>query len=667
MSDEIRDSSPEVETGTGDELAAEAKLGAEEPSENEAAPADDAAAGDLPRRRWPLWLLLPALAFGVFVGLLMTWHHERELYGGAEASAELIGCEESATVSCNIVNTSAHSEIFGVPIATLAIPTYLLFALLALAALRRRRGALFLLLLGGCGAVLYSAFLLWVSLSELGYTCAWCVRLYLLNAAVLVLALAAGGVKAARPSLRTLAAAGATFVVLLAVSAGAQRAYRSSLLGDAGDTLLAEHESEAEPAADEGPIRDPEGPAPAGERMIRTEDGNQAQLVIRPGDAWLGNPEATVQVVEFADLECGYCKRTAAQLERLYAAYADQVLFVFKHYPMDPTCNPGVRNRRHRKACQAGRAAVCAQRQGRFWEFVRLAFRNQHALSEEALRQYAEHAQLSLPEFETCMADPSSLAKVRENAGDGAAIDIHGTPRIYIQGQLYRAGASAEQMAHAIELALGRTRAEAASAVRDLADGDRRPIQPVPDDVPTSRVVEHGDLRFRMQTFEAALDDSGTPVSGTHEIPATHVSWYAARDACASVGMRLCTEQEWLTACQGAAAVDDDGDGAYADDLVEGTSYPYGDLHERGRCWDDHDGDDFRPVYTAEMPGCVSADGVYDLTGNVEEWAGRTEEEAVLLGGAFDTRTDHARCFRRNDTFGPGFANRRTGFRCCAD
>ena len=65
------------------------------------------------------------------------------------------------------------------------------------------------------------------------------------------------------------------------------------------------------------------------------------------------------------------------------------------------------------------------------------------------------------------------------------------------------------------------------------------------------------------------------------------------------------------------------------------------------------------------MPGCVTDDGIYDLTGNVEEWVGTTEKEATLMGGAYDTSKDHARCSRNNDTFGPGYANKKTGFRCC--
>ena len=72
-----------------------------------------------------------------------------------------------------------------------------------------------------------------------------------------------------------------------------------------------------------------------------------------------------------------------------------------------------------------------------------------------------------------------------------------------------------------------------------------------------------------------------------------------------------------------------------------------------------------RPVYTGEMPGCVTPDGVYDMTGNIEEWVGTSAEEAVLLGGAYDTPNDKARCYRRNNTFGAGYASKRTGFRCC--
>jgi protein-disulfide isomerase/uncharacterized membrane protein len=610
---------------------------------------------------WPLFLLLVLMAFGVSVGGLMTWHHETQLYSEDAQQGELVGCEASEQVNCDIVNTSDYSEIAGVPIATMAIPTYLTFALLALLALRGRRETLPLILVGGLGAVAYSGFLAWVSVTQLDYVCSWCMRLYAVNAATPVLALLAGAHRAPR-SPSALGPAIGAFLGLTVVAVGGQKAFRASLLGGTPEVAALDASEPAE-AAGAGERSDPQGPAPVLSFEVTTEDKNKATLTTSPGDAWKGNPEATVAVVEFADLECGYCKRASSQLERLYNAYQDRVVFVFKHFPMDPACNPGVNNRKHRDACQAAKGAVCAQEQGRFWAYHDLAFKNQHALESENLQAYAEKAGVDLAQWEACMKDGASGARVVADGEAGKALDIHGTPRIFINGKLYRSGTSAEQMARAIELALGTAAKDASEAARAMAE-DRETIHPIPADVPEMQEIHYGGLSFSIDTFEASLE-GGAAAVGKHQIPATRMSWYAARDACEAAGKRLCTEAEWTAACQGAAPVDDDGDGEYADDLVEGTSYPYGDFHDPRRCWAARDRTRERPVYTGEMPGCVSADGVYDLTGNVEEWVGDSPETAVLLGGGYDTSDDHARCYRRNNTFGPGFANIRTGFRCC--
>ncbi len=606
-----------------------------------------------------LWLLIGVVLFGAGVGVYMTGHHDIQLYGGESVQFELVGCAEAEGVSCDIVNTSEWSEVFGVPTFTWAVPTGLLLAALAGLVLRGKREHLWSILAIGSLTTLFSGWLYYVSVIELKYVCLWCMRLYAVNIAVPVLALVAGALRAPKPSTPAFSTAAAVFVGLTALSIGGERAYRSSLLSGAP----------AVPALAEGVVdspldaNDPEGPAPARTIQVRTEDGRDAELVIRPTDAWKGNPEAAVTVVEFADLECGYCKRASGQLKRLYESYGDRVLFVFKHFPMDPACNPGVRNRKHRDACNAAVAATCAQEQGRFWAFHDVAFKNQHELDADDLQAYASAVGLDAAAFDTCVRDRAIHERVRQNGEDGKAVDAHGTPRIFIQGKLYRAGSSAEQMARELEIALGANAAEAASAASELREV-RSAITPIAADVPEMVKVTAGGASFEIDTFEAGLVD-GKATSTKHAIPATRMSWFAARDACVAAGKRLCTESEWVTACQGAPAVDDDGDGQFADDMIEGTTYPYGDYHEPPRCWDGKEGDGFRPVYTGEMPGCRSADGAYDLTGNVEEWVGSSPETAVLLGGAFDTSQDHARCYRRNDTFGAGYANPRTGFRCC--
>jgi protein-disulfide isomerase/uncharacterized membrane protein len=592
------------------------------------------------------------MLFGVFVGGLMTWHHDTQLYGGAE-QGELIGCTESAEVNCDIVNTSAYSEVAGVPIATLAIPFYLTVLVLAGMALRGKEEARALIVVAGVLAVAYSGFLFYISKTELGYVCAWCMRLYGVNGALLVLSLLGGRPPA--PDGRTVMVAGAVYLGLVGAAAAGERVWRSTLTDGTVEKVSEKGASHA---------HDPKGDAPNLTFTVTTEDKKEATFSLDPDDAWVGNPKSKVALVMFGDLECGYCKRTSAEVARLEATYGDRVLFVFKHFAMDPECNPGVKNRKHKYACGAAEASVCAKKQGLFWAFHDLAYKNQHQLGEDYLKTYLTQAGGNADQFVACMRERGGADEVRHDGEVGGTLDIHGTPRIFINGKLYRSGTSAEIMARAIEEALGASAADAAKAAAALKDGETVATS-VPADVPEMQKEAFGDLKFSIDTFEATVVD-GKASSAKHAIPALNVSWFQAKEACEKAGKRLCTEEEWVSACQGARAVDDNANREFADDMIEGTAYPYGDYHDDDRCWDAKDKGDFRPVYTGEMPGCVTATGVYDLTGNVEEWVGDTPAKAALLGGAWDTSEDHARCYRRNDSFGAGYASPRTGFRCCS-
>lgn len=606
-----------------------------------------------------LGLIVPIAIFGIGAGVYMTLQHELELYG--PGFGEIAGCTTDATTDCKLVNTSAWSELFGVPQFTWAIPTYFTLGVLGLWGAAKERSVAFVVLAMAVFCVIYSAFLAYISAVELGMWCQWCKRLYAANGLILVLSAVAAW-KAPRPTTSVLGVAAAVFALSNVVAVGTQKYYRTTLLADTPVIKSLEEPSDSEGHGD------PKGPAPILSWQVTTEDQTQATLTTSPTDAWKGNPDSKVAIVEFADFECGYCKRASGELKRLFEAYQDDVVFIYKHYPMDPACNPGVNNLKHRTACMAAEAGVCAQKQGVFWKFHDVLFKSQHLLKTaegpQGLATYIEKVGGDGPAFLDCMQKHEGLEQVRADGAMGKELALHGTPRIWVDGKLYRAGQSAEQMARAVEQALGASAGDAAQKalkLREQVEG----VQAVPADVaPMQKITLPGGRSFEIDTFEAGLED-GKATVGKHQIPGTRMSWFAARDACAASGKRMCTEEEWLAACQGAPPIDDNGDGVFSDDMVEGTSYPYGDYHDPRRCWDGQGADGMRPVYTGEMPGCRSKDGVYDLTGNVEEWVGADEKKAVLLGGAFDTSQDHARCYRRNDTFGPGYANVRTGFRCC--
>jgi cytochrome c biogenesis protein CcmG/thiol:disulfide interchange protein DsbE len=135
-------------------------------------------------------LLSVVLILGITAAARLVRHHEIQVYG--DATASLGNCPQTETINCEVVNTSAWSELFGVPIAAFAVPTYLL--VLGLVLLGRRTEALWSYAFCiGLLTVIYSAFLLWVSSTRIGYFCLWCMGLYAVNLAIPMLAGVAAG------------------------------------------------------------------------------------------------------------------------------------------------------------------------------------------------------------------------------------------------------------------------------------------------------------------------------------------------------------------------------------------------------------------------------------------------------------------------------------------
>lgn len=169
-------------------------------------------------------------------------------------------------------------------------------------------------------------------------------------------------------------------------------------------------------------------------------------------------------------------------------------------------------------------------------------------------------------------------------------------------------------------------------------------------------------------------------VSWPGVIPQGYISGRQAKMACAAAGKRLCTADEWTTACRGP----------------EDTTFPYGDVRHRGVCNDDE-----RPVHpvaeiaarldikpgelwtsamnnplinqlsnallpTGERAGCTNAYGVFDMVGNLHEWI--DDPSGTFRGGYFmDTTRNGDGCKYATTAHSFGYHDYSTGFRCCMD
>ncbi len=149
-----------------------------------------------------------------------------------------------------------------------------------------------------------------------------------------------------------------------------------------------------------------------------------------------------------------------------------------------------------------------------------------------------------------------------------------------------------------------------------------------------------------------------TAITGLNITPATMVSWYQAKSACINAGKRLCTRLEWERACRGPA------------ELI----YPHGNEPSETACNGFYNLATVKPLPTGSLDTCGSRFGVYDLSGNVEEWVedGVPENPGAtalihrfVRGGSFRSNRLGLACIGPEFHAAPNDIDADRGFRCC--
>ncbi len=142
------------------------------------------------------------------------------------------------------------------------------------------------------------------------------------------------------------------------------------------------------------------------------------------GNPFLGLTKAPVTVIEFADFECSFCKESQDHLKQVLSNYKEQVQLVFKHLPL-----PG-----HADAVGAARAAFCAQRQNKFWEYHDRLFMADNVLSE-TISRVASEIGLDIEAFERCVTSEESNSAVNRDIREAKRLGIERTPTFVINGR----------------------------------------------------------------------------------------------------------------------------------------------------------------------------------------------------------------------------------------
>src|SRR3989344_1836337 len=151
-------------------------------------------------------------------------------------------------------------------------------------------------------------------------------------------------------------------------------------------------------------------------------------------DARLGTESAQIEIVEFSDYQCPFCRRFWSDtLPLIKKDYIDtgKAVFVYRDYPLSF----------HPAAEISAHASECAKDQNKFWEMHDKIFSEQTkkgegtvTYGENELKLWAGEIGLNVSVFNQGLASRKDKAEVAADFADGTAAGGSGTPPTLING-----------------------------------------------------------------------------------------------------------------------------------------------------------------------------------------------------------------------------------------
>jgi len=433
-------------------------------------------------------VVLFAFAGAFLSGLLLFDHHG---VGSAQATVHQL-CGTGEESGCYLVSHSQYSTLAGFSLASVGVFFYgsmlvlLAFGLVSSDAIRDAVAGLALVAFGA--ALAADVLLFGIQAFAIGAYCRLCLATYALNLAAVVClwpARSAMGAVLARGEARRALSVWAVGSVVVAVAVGAVDSALASAGARQETNLLGASDPapppvvEAEPETTAETAESEPAPPPEPVPSSSSQDGGNARLQaqlqaaearIRELQATLDDPqkyqeyqaqkaaedferqprvelelegvpakgpaEAPIQVVEFSDFLCPFCRNLAGALGGFMPQSQGRVAIRFKHYPLDQACNPVMTRTVHDGACELALGGVCAEEQGKFWPYHDRIFSQPPTNpSNEDVVRLATEAGLDGNAMRQCLASPGARAKVDRDIAEGRRLEVNATPTVFVNGK----------------------------------------------------------------------------------------------------------------------------------------------------------------------------------------------------------------------------------------
>lgn len=167
-------------------------------------------------------------------------------------------------------------------------------------------------------------------------------------------------------------------------------------------------------------------------------------LVVDKADHIQGDGNKTSTLVEYGDFECPACGSLHPLLKSTYGVISPTARLVFRHYPLVEI---------HPRAMLSAMAVESAGTQGKLWEMIDTLYTKQAdwatipitdgAKLTDTLKSYAKELGLDAAKFEAGLTSAENLARIQRDIKSGDALELSGTPSLFIDGRALQTAALA--------------------------------------------------------------------------------------------------------------------------------------------------------------------------------------------------------------------------------
>lgn len=167
----------------------------------------------------------------------------------------------------------------------------------------------------------------------------------------------------------------------------------------------------------------------------------------------MGNVNAPVQILEFADFECPSCAGFATITEpdvRKRIVETGLASLTYYDFPLS----------QHRNTMAASHAAACADEQGKFWSMHDRIYQAQDEWNGQAtdspkafFKRYAGEVALDVSRWENCYDSQKYRQRINANLAEGLRRGVNSTPTFIIGNKMYPGSQSYDELKKLVDAA----------------------------------------------------------------------------------------------------------------------------------------------------------------------------------------------------------------------